>query len=102
MFTIVGAMGELERNVIRERILAGLEHARSRGTKSSRQIGRPPAVFDRAQVIDRRARGESWRDIASALGISTGTARTAFGTVQKSSARAAAAGVAMERIACAL
>jgi DNA invertase Pin-like site-specific DNA recombinase len=35
MFTIVGAIAELEHNVILERIMAGLEHARSRGTKSA-------------------------------------------------------------------
>jgi DNA invertase Pin-like site-specific DNA recombinase len=37
MFTIIGAMAELERNVIRERIVAGLEHARTRGTKPGRK-----------------------------------------------------------------
>jgi DNA invertase Pin-like site-specific DNA recombinase len=46
MFTIIGAMAELERNVIRERILVGLEHARVKGTKSGAAIGRPPAIFD--------------------------------------------------------
>jgi DNA invertase Pin-like site-specific DNA recombinase len=51
MFTIVGAMAELERNVIRERIVAGLEHARCRGTKSGRPIGRPRTIFNRAQVV---------------------------------------------------
>lgn len=86
MFTIVGAMAELERNVIRERILAGLEHARARGTKSGAPIGRPKAVFDRAEVIARRASGESWRQIASALKISTGTARAAYGDVRKTPA----------------
>src|SRR6516162_6252488 len=50
MFTIIGAMAELERNVIRERILAGLEHARVKGTKSGAAIGRPHVVFDRAAV----------------------------------------------------
>ena len=63
MFTIVGAIAELERNVIRERIMAGLEHARSRGTKSGRQIGRPVVVFDRAQVVKLRAAGRSWREM---------------------------------------
>ena len=78
MFTIVGAMAELERNVIRERILAGLEHARTRGTKSGRQIGRPVVVFDRAQVAQLRAAGQSWRDIAAALSVSTATARRTY------------------------
>ena len=34
MFTIIGAMAELERNVIRERGVAGMEYARRHGTKS--------------------------------------------------------------------
>ena len=45
MFTIIGAMAELEHNVIRERIVAGLEHAKVHGTKSGAAVGRPHAVF---------------------------------------------------------
>ena len=33
MFTIIAAMAELERSVIRERVVAGMEYARARGTK---------------------------------------------------------------------
>jgi DNA invertase Pin-like site-specific DNA recombinase len=33
MFTIIAAMAELERDVIRERTAAGLEYARQHGTK---------------------------------------------------------------------
>src|SRR5215469_16675073 len=83
MFTIVGAMAELERNVIRERMVAGLDHARARGTKSGQAIGRPRAVFSRARVVELRDAGQSWRTIASTLGISTGTARAAYDGVQK-------------------
>lgn len=79
MFTIVGAMAELERNVIRERILAGLEHARSKGTKSGAPIGRPKAVFDRVQVMELRAAGRNWRQIAAALGASEATIRRSYG-----------------------
>ena len=31
MFTIIGAMAELERNVIQERVVADLEYARTHG-----------------------------------------------------------------------
>ena len=41
MFTIIAAMAELERNIIRERVVAGLDHARRNGTKSGRPVGRP-------------------------------------------------------------
>src|SRR5262249_25008644 len=50
MFTIIGAMAELERNVIRDRVVSGLEYARRNGTKSGAPIGRPKAIFDRAKV----------------------------------------------------
>jgi DNA invertase Pin-like site-specific DNA recombinase len=73
MFTIIGAMAELERNVIRERVVAGMEHARNHGTKSGASIGRPRAVFDRARVIELRDAGQSWRQIASALSVGVAT-----------------------------
>src|SRR6516162_8264742 len=73
MFTIIGAMAELERNVIRERILAGLEHAKAHGTKSGAAVGRPRAVFDRARVLELRDAGQSWRQIAAKLSVSART-----------------------------
>src|SRR6202030_2497499 len=36
MFTIIAAMAELERSVIRERVSAGLDYARQNGTKSGK------------------------------------------------------------------
>ena len=51
VFTIIGAMAELERNVIRERVVAGMEYARRHGTKSGNAIGRPKRIFDRGEVI---------------------------------------------------
>jgi DNA invertase Pin-like site-specific DNA recombinase len=102
MFTIIGAMAELERNVIRERVVAGLEHARNHGTKSGAAIGRPRAVFDRARVVELRESGQSWRQIAAALGISTGTARTVFKTgVQKPLAKETRNGGAITQLASA-
>jgi DNA invertase Pin-like site-specific DNA recombinase len=59
MFTIIGAMAELERNVIRERVIAGLEHARRHGTKSGNAIGRPKRIFDRSEVVRLRRAGLS-------------------------------------------
>ena len=43
MFTIIGAMAELEPNVIHARVMAGLEYARQHGTKSGKAVGRPNA-----------------------------------------------------------
>jgi DNA invertase Pin-like site-specific DNA recombinase len=75
MFTITGAMAELERNVIRERVLSGLEYARAHGTKSGRAIGCPRAVFNRVRTIALREAGWSWRRIAAELGTTVRTVR---------------------------
>jgi DNA invertase Pin-like site-specific DNA recombinase len=98
MFTIIGAMAELERNVIRERIAAGLEHAKMHGTKSGAAIGRPRAVFDRAAVVELRAAGQSWRQIAAALSVSVGTVRRVYDGVPKPSDRETASGGAIKRV----
>src|SRR5215470_423652 len=63
MFTIIAAMAELERDVIRERTAAGLDYARPHGTKSGKPVGRPMAVFRRDQAPTLRAQGYSWREI---------------------------------------
>ena len=64
MFTIIGAMAELERHMIQERVVAGMEYARLRGTKSGKPIGRPRAIFRRDEAQELRLRGRSWRQIA--------------------------------------
>jgi putative DNA-invertase from lambdoid prophage Rac len=69
MFTIIAAMAELERDVIRERTTAGLEYARQHGTKSGKPIGRPTAVFPRDQVRQLHGEGLSGREIARRLGV---------------------------------
>jgi DNA invertase Pin-like site-specific DNA recombinase len=75
MFAIIGAMAELERNVIRERTIAGLEYARQHGTKSGNPIGRPRAVFRHDQVLQLHGEGFSGREIARKLGVGEGTIR---------------------------
>lgn len=75
MFTIIAAMAELERNVIQERVVSGLEYARRNGTKSGRPIGRPKAIFQRDQVFEFHAQGVSGREIARRLNVGAGTIR---------------------------
>jgi DNA invertase Pin-like site-specific DNA recombinase len=50
MIVIVGAIAELEKNLIVERVRAGMRRAKLRG----RQIGRSPLKIDRTQLIDDR------------------------------------------------
>ncbi len=66
MFSIIGAMAQLERDITRERVRAGVARARSRG----KQLGRPQKVFHRDQVKKLRAEGASYRQIGKQLGIS--------------------------------
>jgi hypothetical protein len=47
------------------RVIAGIEHAKAKGTKSVAAIGRPDAIFDRARGLELRAAGRSWRRIAT-------------------------------------
>jgi DNA invertase Pin-like site-specific DNA recombinase len=58
--------------------VAGIEYARTHGTKSGRAIGRPKAVFDRARVIELRDSGQSWRQISAALGVAVRTLRRVY------------------------
>ena len=66
MFQIIGAMGEFERNLIRERVKAGMAHAKAKG----RKLGRATVHVDMRAVEARRANGESLRAIARDLGVS--------------------------------
>lgn len=76
--TMFAALAELEREVIRERVIAGMEYAHDHGTKSGRPIGRPKRIFRRDQVAELRQAGLSWRAIANSLGVGYGTARQAW------------------------
>jgi DNA invertase Pin-like site-specific DNA recombinase len=102
MFTIIGAMAELERNVIRERIVAGLERAKMHGTKSGYAVGRPHVVFDRAAVVELRAAGRSWREIGTQLSVSVRSVRRVYAQgVAKPSSRDMGISDAMKRFAMA-
>jgi DNA invertase Pin-like site-specific DNA recombinase len=78
MFTIIAAMAELERSVIRERVQAGMDYARQNGTKSGRPIGRPRAVFDRNAVDALVKTGLSLRQVAKKLGVGATTVRRVY------------------------
>jgi putative DNA-invertase from lambdoid prophage Rac len=59
-----------ERDLIQERVRAGLDAARARGSR----LGRPPTATARAgQVLRLRRQGWSQRQIAEELGISNGS-----------------------------
>jgi DNA invertase Pin-like site-specific DNA recombinase len=66
---IIGAVAELERNLIVERVRAGMRRARFEG----RRIGRKPLDLDREAIFRDRRRGLSLRQIAKAHRISRAT-----------------------------
>jgi DNA invertase Pin-like site-specific DNA recombinase len=79
MFTIVAAMAELERSLIRERVIAGLNYAKDNGTKSGNHVGRPRKIFRRDEVLELRGAGKSWREIASHVHAGVTTVRRVAG-----------------------
>jgi DNA invertase Pin-like site-specific DNA recombinase len=77
IFTVLGSVAELERNLIIERVRAGLRHARAKG----KRLGRPKKYVEAAQIVSLRDAGNSWRTIAKKMGVSVGTV---FATARKS------------------
>jgi len=65
VFTVLGAVAELERSLIAERVRAGLRNARAKG----RRLGRPRVALDRVRIARLRAQGCSWAKIAEELGV---------------------------------
>jgi DNA invertase Pin-like site-specific DNA recombinase len=72
VFTVLGAVAELERSLIVERVKAGLRNARAKG----KTLGRPKKVVDTARIATLRAQGRSWREISQTMKIPSSTART--------------------------
>jgi DNA invertase Pin-like site-specific DNA recombinase len=73
IFTVLGAVAELERSLIVERVRAGLRNARAKG----KTLGRPRKVVDATKIAALRAQGRSWRDVAREVGTNTASARRA-------------------------
>ena len=70
---ILAAVAQFERELIRERVSAGMKAARVRGTKTGNAIGRPKRVFSRDEVVRLRGVGVSIEKIARRVGIGVGT-----------------------------
>jgi DNA invertase Pin-like site-specific DNA recombinase len=66
VFTVLGAVAELERSLIAERVRAGLRNARAKG----KRLGRPRVAVDSARIGCLRTQGRTVREIASELGYS--------------------------------
>ena len=77
MFSVFGALGEYERELIRERTLLGQQRARAQGVK----FGRPRTVTNNTRDAIRlmRSQGVAIRKIATTLGIGVSTCYAAMG-----------------------
>jgi DNA invertase Pin-like site-specific DNA recombinase len=74
LFHVIGAMAEFEREIIRERVCAGIRAVKKKGVK----LGRPRVELDLEKARELRKEGLSLRTIAAQLGSSKDTLRTAL------------------------
>ena len=76
MFSIFGALAEFERNLIRERVIAGQNRAKAKGVK----MGRPSKMNDglRSAIQLLRSNGMSIKQIANECGVGIGTVYSVF------------------------
>ncbi len=69
IFTIISAVAQLERDIIAERVKAGLRRA----TENGKKLGRPRVNIDPDELYRLRLKGLSLRQIATELGLSRST-----------------------------
>lgn len=82
MFNILGAFGQFEAELIRERTVSGLRNAKAKG----KRLGRPPTI-DAKAVIARRKRGAKIRDIAAYYGVSDSAIKNIIARTRKKGTR---------------
>jgi len=76
-------VAEYEREMIRDRVIAGLRKARASG----KRIGRPRAVFNRLKIDQLRAEGLSWREVARRMKVPASTVHRYRGLSEAQSSR---------------
>jgi DNA invertase Pin-like site-specific DNA recombinase len=79
VFTVLGAVAEVERSLIAERVRAGIRNAKAKG----KRLGRPRVTVDASRIATLRAQGHSWGTIRRETGIAKGTAQRAFYSLPK-------------------
>jgi len=84
IFTVLGAVAELERSLIVERVRAGMRNARAKGAR----IGRPPRTQlspeDKKEIAEAYWRGKcSFRGLAKKFDTSIGTVQRCAAAYQK-------------------
>ena len=69
IFTVLGAVAELERSLIAERVRAGLRNARAKG----KRLGRPRAEVSLSRIRELLAAGQTMEQVGSTFGVSAAT-----------------------------
>jgi len=82
---IFASVAEYEREMIRERVIAGLRKAKASG----KRIGRPRAVLNRLRIERLREEGLSWRKVSRTMGLPKSTVYQYRGLSEKPVAAAA-------------
>jgi hypothetical protein len=93
LFTIVSAVARLERDLIRERVKAGLRNARAKG----RVLGRPRIAVGAHIVARLRSQGYSWAEVCRILKAKPGN-RPASGTTVFCAGLTRCAGASLSRV----
>ena len=94
LFAILGAIGEFELDLIRERTRAGMRAAQRRG----KRIGRPRAYVDRVKLLQGAQRGESISALSRELGVSRHVVRQAWTEMGLSERLSVASPVTMREV----
>ncbi len=89
---ILAAVAQFERELIRERVSAGMRSAQAKGTRSGKPIGRPRVVFDRAEILRLHQEGVSLAKIAARTGLGRGTVFRIVQEAERQSTATARAG----------
>lgn len=91
MFTIISAMSQLERDIIRERVKGGLRRAKAKG----KRLGRPGANIDIEEAKRLKGEGLSLRAIGERLKVSKSYLSGVLGTVHKTPLKTGKPGVSI-------
>ncbi|MBI2335715.1 MAG: recombinase family protein [Deltaproteobacteria bacterium] len=79
LFNIVGSIAAFERDLIRERVKAGLDRSRAQG----KRLGRPTIQYKTEQIKILKEQGLSTRSIAKEIGVSNATISRVLQNPQK-------------------
>jgi DNA invertase Pin-like site-specific DNA recombinase len=75
MFQMLGVFAEFEREIIRERVNAGLARAKTNGTELGQRLVKPSVE---ARILELRASGDGILNIGKKLGIGTSVVQRVF------------------------